>query len=327
VKRLPDEYVSENKLTVTNEPVKAIVEGINRNLIRYAGLVVDELDKQSSTDRYELELLNFFVKKAYEGLRQGDYDKFAWSLSNIDKMIAERIELGIYEKRAETDAEMEYIEKVADSIFDDKFKLEVSDDGIIRIGRFRRAFDTAENALDFIRSYWKEIGYSDEEIVNKLATIDVSKFNKKTGVEIDLEQSVLVLAEKLSEEVDKDTVAKIRESVADEGIDKNGVELIKGKFGINGKDDELSVVFNLYKKCKSKIGREITEKVFNAVFDRKNKKGAEAFLSNEDEGTVAVVDDTGRVKIKEKDTGAERGEEVYKSKEEAIASLGAKGYK
>jgi hypothetical protein len=327
VERLPDECISENRLVVTNEPVKAIVEGISKNLIRYAGLVVDELDKQNSTDKYELELLNFFVKKAYEGLKRGDYGKFAWSLSNIDEMVAERIELGIYEKRAETDAEMEYIEKVADSMFDEKFKLEVSDNGIVRIGKFRKAFDNAEAALDFIRNYWREIGYSDEEIVNKLVTIDVSKFNKKTGVEIDLEKSVLVLAEELSKEIDKDTVAEIMENTADKEIYKSGIELMKKKFGIDGRDEELGVMFNLYKECRRRAGKDVTERVFSKVFGKKYKTGAETYLSNEDEGTIAVVDDTGRVRIKEKDTGAERGEEVYKSKEEAIASLGAKGYK
>jgi len=328
VKGLESERKYSDRIAVTSEPEKVVINGLNRNLIRYAGLVMDKVEKDAGID-FEVEMLGFLVKKAYERVVNGNYDeRFVLAISNIDSLVSNRIEKEVFGKRVATDAEVEYVENVADEIVEDKFRVEVADGGIVRIGKFRKVFSDVESAMDFMRNFWSEIGYSNEEILEKLAYVDFDKFKTKKGVSIDLEKSVLVLAEELEKEINRNDIAEIIERAINLNSDsdfEDKVGFVKREFGIDGDVDELGIIHGLYEECCKKIGKEKAKYIFKKVF--KFKKAVETYLSNEDEGTVAVIDDTGRVRIKEKDTGVDRGEEVYKSKEEAIASLGAKGYK
>jgi hypothetical protein len=310
-----------------DEGIKDIVDNIGRNIFRYAsGMNKYKYSVDKSDLECDLERVGFCIKRAMVCYKEKDYKKFSNYLTEIDRVVADNVEKIYLGKRAETEAEKTYIEKIADKIIDEMLNISINDNRI-KIGSFEKEFKTAESMRDYVYKYGMEINRNETDIMELVKNIDVDKFDKSGGMEISLEDSVLVLVEELGKEGSNEIVGEILDRVINvDNVDKDKCERFKEKFNINGSVEDVGVVYNIYRESIKKIGFRKTIEIFNKVFKRGELEG-EMVMMNEVNRDVAVVDETGKVKIKDKDTGQDEREEVYKSKEEAITNLYQRGYK
>jgi hypothetical protein len=309
------------------EGIKDIVDSIGRNIFRYvSGMNKYKYSVDKSDLECDLERVGFCIKRAMLCYKEKDYKKFSNYLTEIDRVVADSVEKIYLGKRAETEAEKTYIEKVADKIIDEMLNINI-DGNRIKIGRFEKEFKTAENMGDYVYKYGMEINRNETDIMELVKNIDVDKFDKSGGMEISLEDSVLVLVEELGKEGSNEVVGEILDKVINvDNVDKDKCGRFKERFNINGSVEDIGVVYNIYRESIKKIGFRKTIEIFNRVFKRGELEG-ETVMMDDANRDVAVVDDTGKVKVKDKDTGQDKGEEVYQSKEEAVTKLYQRGYK